>query len=107
MKVMALTSAGAKRLEPAERDVPVALPGEVLVRVRACGVCRTDQHIVDGELADGDIPVIPGHEVVGLVETVGDGVTHLAVGDRVGIPWLGYSCGLCEYCASGRENLCP
>ena len=107
MKVMALTSAGAKRLEPADRDVPVALPGEVLVRVRACGVCRTDQHIVDGELADGDIPVIPGHEVVGLVEAVGDGVTHLAVGDRVGIPWLGYSCGVCEYCASGRENLCP
>ncbi len=98
--------AGARSLEPCEREVPIALPGEVLVRVRACGVCRTDLHIIDGELPPGEIPIIPGHEIVGLVEVVGDGVTHLAVGDRVGIPWLAYSCGECNYCRSGRENLC-
>ena len=98
--------AGARSLEPCDREVPIALPGEVLVRVRACGVCRTDLHIIDGELPPGEIPIIPGHEIVGLVEVVGDGVTHLAVGDRVGIPWLAYSCGECDYCRSGRENLC-
>jgi propanol-preferring alcohol dehydrogenase len=104
---MVLSSAGARRLDAVDREVPVALPGEVLVRVRACGVCRTDLHIVDGELADADIPIIPGHEIVGVVDTLGDGVADLAVGDRVGIPWLGYTCGVCEYCTSGRENLCP
>ena len=104
---MVLESAGGGRLSAADRETPTALPGEVLVRVRACGVCRTDQHIVDGELAGGDIPVIPGHEIVGIVERVGDAVAHLAVGDRVGIPWLGYSCGACGFCTSGRENLCP
>jgi propanol-preferring alcohol dehydrogenase len=107
MKAMVLETAGARRLETKDRDIPVALPGEVLVRVAACGVCRTDLHIVDGELNGGDIPVVPGHEVVGRVETLGDGVTHLAAGDRVGIPWLGYACGICEFCQSGRENLCP
>jgi propanol-preferring alcohol dehydrogenase len=107
MKAMVLRTAGARRVDAEERDVPVALPGEVLVRVGACGVCRTDLHIVDGELNGGDIPVVPGHEVVGRVESVGDGVTHLAVGDRVGIPWVGYTCGMCEFCQSGRENLCP
>jgi len=90
-----------------EREVPTALPGEVLVRVRACGVCRTDLHIVDGELNQADLPVIPGHEIVGIVEEVGDGVADLAVGDRVGVPWLGYTCGECECCTGGRENLCP
>ncbi len=103
---MALCRAGAGALEPVERDVPVALPGDVLVRVRACGVCRTDLHIVDGEMPVADLPLVPGHEVVGVVEHVGDGVTHLAPGDRVGIPWLGYTCGWCEYCRNGRENLC-
>jgi alcohol dehydrogenase, propanol-preferring len=107
MKAMVLESAGAKRLALADREIPVALPGEVIVRVRACGVCRTDLHVVDGDLKDGDIPIIPGHEIVGVVEQISDGVTNLAVGDRVGIPWLGYSCGVCEYCVSGRENLCP
>jgi len=107
MFVMELSSRDAKHLDAAQRDVPIALPGEVLVRTRACGVCRTDLHIVDGELADADIPVVPGHEIVGVVESVGDGVTNLAAGDRVGIPWLGYTCGACEYCTSGRENLCP
>jgi len=103
---MVLTTAAAGRLELCEREVPIPLPGEVLVRVRACGVCRTDLHLVDGELPHPDIPVTPGHEIVGIVELVGDGVPHLAIGDRVGIPWLGYSCGACEFCASGRENLC-
>jgi propanol-preferring alcohol dehydrogenase len=93
-------------LESSEREIPIALPGEVLVRVRACGVCRTDLHIVDGDLPPVEIPIIPGHEIVGLVEVVGDGVTHLKAGDRVGVPWLGYSCGECPYCRSGRENLC-
>jgi propanol-preferring alcohol dehydrogenase len=107
VRAMVLTAAAAGRLEPCEREVPIPLPGEVLVRVRACGVCRTDLHLVDGELPHPDIPVTPGHEIVGMVEQVGDGVPGLAVGDRVGIPWLGYSCGACEFCASGRENLCP
>ena len=94
------------RLEPSEREIPVALPGEVLVRVRACGVCRTDLHIVDGELPPVELPIVPGHEIVGVVEVIGDGVTNLQVGDRVGIPWLGYSCGECAFCQAGRENLC-
>src|SRR2546428_5392065 len=93
-------------LEACERDVPVALPGEILVRVRACGVCRTDLHIVDGELPPMELPIVPGHEIVGVVDVVGDGVTHLKVGDRVGIPWLAYSCGECAFCRAGREHLC-
>lgn len=103
---MALTTAGGGVLEPCERDMPIALPGEVVVRVRACGVCRTDLHIVGGELPAAEIPIVPGHEIVGVVDVVGDGVTHLQVGDRVGIPWLGHTCGACEYCLNGRENLC-
>ena len=99
--------AGARVVEACERELPIALPGEVLVRVRACGVCRTDLHIVDGELPPKEMPIVPGHEIVGLVHVLGDGVTHLAVGDRVGIPWLGYVCGECDYCKGGRENLCP
>jgi alcohol dehydrogenase, propanol-preferring len=106
VKTMALMTAGAGAVEPCDRDVPIALPGEVLVRVRACGVCRTDLHLVDGELPAAEIPVIPGHEIVGVVDVLGDGVTQLAVGDRVGIPWLAYVCGACEFCATGRENLC-
>jgi len=103
---MVLTRPGAGALEACERDVPVALPGEVLVRVRACGVCRTDLHVVDGELPDPALPIVPGHEIVGIVEQLGDGVTHLAKGDRVGIPWLGYACDACVCCRNGRENLC-
>jgi propanol-preferring alcohol dehydrogenase len=107
MRAMALTRAGRGSLDAESREVPIALPGEVLVKVAACGVCRTDLHIVDGELTPGELPVVPGHEVVGTVEAVGDGVTGLAVGDRVGIPWLGYTCGECDACRAGRENLCP
>jgi propanol-preferring alcohol dehydrogenase len=99
---------------PAPREPlrPVALPelrpaaGEVCVRVRACGVCRTDLHVVDGELPDARCPLVPGHEIVGVVERVGEGVEGHAVGDRVGIPWLASTCGRCRYCLRGAENLC-
>ena len=87
-----------------ELPMPIPRDGEVLVRVRACGVCRTDLHVVDGDLRDGRYPVVPGHQIVGVVEqAVG---CDLAVGQRVGIPWLGYTCGVCGYCANGQENLC-
>jgi len=81
-------------------------PGQILIAVRACGVCRTDLHIVDGELRWPGHPVVPGHEVVGIVLEVGAGVERFAPGDRVGVPWLGWTCGGCRYCLSGRENLC-
>lgn len=81
-------------------------PGEVVIKVHACGVCRTDLHIVDGELDRPKLPLILGHEIVGTVCGTGSGVTALKPGDRVGIPWLGWTCGACEYCRTGRENLC-
>jgi propanol-preferring alcohol dehydrogenase len=81
-------------------------PGALLLRVAACGVCRTDLHIVDGDLPEVRSPVVPGHEIVGVVEEVGAGVDGFAIGDRVGVPWLGSTCGTCAYCTSGRENLC-
>jgi propanol-preferring alcohol dehydrogenase len=79
---------------------------QVQISVCACAVCRTDLHIVDGELPEAALPLIPGHEIVGRVAALGEGVTHLRIGDRVGVPWLGWTCGSCEYCRSGRENLC-
>lgn len=88
-----------------EREVPVPGAGEVLIAVAACGVCRTDLHVADGEVA-AHLPIVPGHEIVGHVVARGAGVEHLAVGARVGVPWLGGICGHCRYCASGRENLC-
>lgn len=81
-------------------------PGQVLVKVAACGVCRTDLHVVDGELTDGRLPIIPGHEIVGRIEALGAEVRGFALGERVGIPWLGHTCGVCRFCASGQENLC-
>ena len=81
-------------------------PGEIRVHVSACGVCRTDLHVVDGELPHPQVPIIPGHEIVGRIELLGTGVEGLAVGQRVGIPWLGHTCGVCPYCAEQRENLC-
>jgi len=89
-------------------DVPTPDPGpgEIRVRVHACGVCRTDLHLVDGELPDPRLPIIPGHEIVGTVDRLGDGVKRFKIGDRVGIPWLGWTCGECRYCSSGQENLC-
>lgn len=104
---MELTRAGAGALELRDRQLPVLPAGHVLVRVRACGVCRTDLHIVDGEMPVADLPIIPGHEIVGVIEDVGRGVTDVEIGDRVGVPWLGYTCGECSFCKSGRENLCP
>jgi alcohol dehydrogenase, propanol-preferring len=80
--------------------------GEVLIRVRACGVCRTDLHIVDGELSSPKLPLVPGHEIVGTVVAAGPKVERVREGDRVGVPWLGWTCGTCAYCLSGRENLC-
>ncbi len=104
---MVLTRPGLGHVEPVEYDIPAPGPRGVLVRVLACGVCRTDLHVVDGELPEPAIPIIPGHEIVGRVEAVGQDVTSHSPGDRVGIPWLGWSCGVCEFCRSGRENLCP
>jgi len=94
------------QLRAADIDDPVAGPGHLLVDVVACGVCRTDLHVVDGELAHPKRPVIPGHEVVGRVAAIGAGVDGFVVGDRVGVPWLGQTCGHCAYCATHRENLC-
>lgn len=88
------------------RPTPNPGPGQVLVRVRACAVCRTDLHLVDGELPHPRLPVIPGHEIVGEVAAVGEGVQTWRIGDRVGVPWLGETCGQCRYCLNGRENLC-
>lgn len=103
---MVLKKPGAGALELIDREPPAAGPGEVRVRVRACAVCRTDLHIVDGELNPPEVPRIPGHEIVGVVDQVGSGVTTLGIGDRVGIPWLGYACGTCTFCRAGQENLC-
>jgi propanol-preferring alcohol dehydrogenase len=89
-----------------ERPVPAPGPQEVLVRVRACGVCRTDLHIADGELPEPKLPLVLGHQVVGVVVEAGREVQDLRPGDRVGIPWLGWTCGECEYCHRGLENLC-
>jgi alcohol dehydrogenase, propanol-preferring len=107
MRAMVLRRPGAGRLELEERPVPRARAGEVVVEVRACGVCRTDLHVVDGELPNVPVPIVPGHQIVGVVSQVGEGVQAVAIGDRVGIPWLGFACGACEYCRTGRENLCP
>jgi propanol-preferring alcohol dehydrogenase len=81
-------------------------PGEVRIRVAACGVCRTDLHVVDGELPDPKLPIVPGHEIVGRVVELGANVTGLQIGERVGVPWLGWTCGVCEFCRRGEENLC-
>jgi alcohol dehydrogenase, propanol-preferring len=81
-------------------------PGEIRVKVGACGVCRTDLHVVDGELPDAKVPIIPGHEIVGRIDAIGVGVEGLRIGERVGVPWLGHTCGVCTYCTGGRENLC-
>jgi propanol-preferring alcohol dehydrogenase len=105
MDAMVLVATG-RALE--RRRVPVPRPGpeQVLLEVAACGVCRTDLHLVDGELPEAPLPVIPGHEIVGRVVAVGGKAVDLAIGDRVGVPWLGWTCGECRYCRMGRENLC-
>ncbi len=93
-------------LRSAELPFPQTGAGQVLIRVRACAVCRTDLHIADGELNGSKLPLIPGHEIIGVVEKIGEGVNRFKVGDRVGVPWLGWTCDVCEFCRSGRENLC-
>ena len=94
-----------QQLRAVTRAVPVPAAGEVLLEISACGVCRTDLHVLDVEIP-AHYPVIPGHEIIGRVAALGPGVTQLAIGDRVGVPWLGHSCGICPFCRSGRENLC-
>jgi propanol-preferring alcohol dehydrogenase len=105
MRAMVLDRPGVP-LRLAELPWPAPGPGEVRLRVLACAVCRTDLHVVDGELHDAQLPLVPGHQVVGVVEERGAGATRFPVGARVGLPWLGGCCGRCEYCARGEENLC-
>lgn len=105
MKAMVLERPG-QPLQLVQRPEPLPGPGQVQVAVSACGVCRTDLHVVDGDLDDARLPIIPGHEIVGRVTMLGTGVDHFDIGERVGIPWLGATCGCCRYCASGDENLC-
>lgn len=105
MRVMVLEQAGSP-LRIRERPLPAPGAGEILLEVSACGVCRTDLHVVDGELPDPKMPIVPGHEIVGRVLAVGAGVAGVASGSRVGVPWLGHTCGVCPYCRSDRENLC-
>lgn len=105
MRAMVLSEAGRKLTL---QDVPRPEPGlgQILVRIGACAVCRTDLHVVDGDLTAPKLPLIPGHEIIGTVEETGRGVSGFRVGVRVGVPWLGFTCGQCQYCRSGRENLC-
>ncbi len=105
VRAMILEATG-EPLRTAEVAEPGMGPGQVLVRVRVCAVCRTDLHVVDGELPEPKLPLIPGHQIVGAVERVGEGVERFSPGDRVGIPWVGWTDGTCGYCLSGRENLC-
>src|SRR5689334_25304765 len=105
MKAMVLRAVG-KPLELEERPDPLPGAGQIAIAVEACAVCRTDLHVIDGELPGPILPLVPGHEIVGKVAAVGAAIKNLQIGDRVGVPWLGHTCGRCEYCKSGRENLC-
>jgi propanol-preferring alcohol dehydrogenase len=105
MRAMVLTAPGTP-LQMQERADPIPGAGEIRVKVSACGVCRTDLHVLDAELPNIKYPIVPGHEIVGRVDLVGGNVTTHRVGDRVGIPWLGYTCGVCRFCKDGMENLC-
>jgi propanol-preferring alcohol dehydrogenase len=106
MRAMLFDGTGRPLRLDAAAAMPVAGPHQVLIRVHACGVCRTDLHVVDGELLHPKLPLVPGHEIVGTIEALGPGVSAFKPGDRVGVPWLGWTCGECVYCRSGRENLC-
>ncbi len=105
MRAMVLDAPGTP-LVMRERRVPEPGPGDILLEVAACGVCRTDLHVVDGELTDPKLPIVPGHEIVGRVAALGAGVAGLRIGERVGVPWLAATCGVCPYCRADRENLC-
>jgi propanol-preferring alcohol dehydrogenase len=106
MKAM-LLDAPRRRLEMKEVPRPLPGPGQVVIQVAACGVCRTDLHVFDGELPHPKLPLVLGHEIVGRIMERGEGCEGLEIGQRIGIPWLGYTCGTCSYCSVGRENLCP
>jgi alcohol dehydrogenase, propanol-preferring len=106
MRAMRFEGTGKPLRLEGQAEAAMPGPGQVAIRIGACGVCRTDLHIVDGELDRPKLPLIPGHEIVGTVAQLGTGVGSLKPGDRVGVPWLGWTCGLCAYCRSGRENLC-
>jgi propanol-preferring alcohol dehydrogenase len=105
MLAMLLEAPGSP-LRPASIPDPLPAAGQVLLRVRACGICRTDLHVADGELPEPKLPLVLGHEIVAEVASVGAGVDRFAAGDRVGVPWLGWTCGVCRYCCAGKENLC-
>ena len=105
MRAMILEKPGTP-LRLLEKPDPIPGPGQVLVKISACGVCRTDLHVVDGDLTEPKLPIIPGHEIIGTISVLGEGVDHFKLGERVGIPWLGRTCGCCFYCESGAENLC-
>jgi len=105
MRAMLFENAG-KPLRKSELPIPTPAPDQVLIRVHACAVCRTDLHVVDGELAHPKLPLVPGHEIVGNIAQLGRDVTRFKVSDRVGVPWLGWTCGECAYCRKGQENLC-
>jgi len=105
MHAMVLDAPG-RALRRETRPVPEPGPDQVLVKVAACGVCRTDLHVVDGELTDAKLPIVPGHEIVGAVAAMGADVARFDIGQRVGVPWLGHTCGACRYCRAGHENLC-
>jgi propanol-preferring alcohol dehydrogenase len=105
MRAMVLAAPG-EALRESELPVPKPGAGQVAIAVRACGVCRTDLHVVDGELPEPKLPLVPGHQIVGTVTEAGDGAGRFTTGTRVGVPWLGWTCGECRYCLSGRENLC-
>ncbi len=105
MRAMLLEAPGHP-LRPADLTDPKPEPDQVLIRIHACGVCRTDLHVVDGELTEPKLPLVPGHQIVGTVLEIGSRVERFQGGDRVGVPWLGFTCGVCRFCRSGRENLC-
>ena len=105
MRAMVLNRIGAP-LEAIERPDPLPGPGEIRLKISACGVCRTDLHVVDGELPHPRVPIIPGHEIVGRIDRLGPGVSGLSLGERIGVPWLGHTCQTCPCCATGHENLC-
>ncbi|MGX7871998.1 zinc-dependent alcohol dehydrogenase family protein [Mesorhizobium sp. ORM6] len=105
MRAMVLERIGMP-LKLVDRPDPIAGPGEIRLKVEACAVCRTNLHVIDGDLRHPKLPLIPGHEIVGIIDSVGKGVARSRIGRRVGVPWLGHTCGHCPYCLEGRENLC-
>ncbi|MBE9539487.1 MAG: alcohol dehydrogenase catalytic domain-containing protein, partial [Proteobacteria bacterium] len=105
MRAMVMTKQGLP-LQLKDIPVPEVQAGELLIRVSSCGICRTDLHVLDGDLTEPVLPLVPGHQIVGSIEAIGAGVENFAIGQRVGVPWLGGSCGKCDYCRNGQENLC-